>query len=262
MTLIDPSMLKERLAAVAGRFDVDAVESCDSTSSELLRRAALGAPSGTVIVADRQLAGRGRRGRAWIAAPADGLTFSLLWRLPAGRVPAGLSLAVGVAVARALSRLGATGIRLKWPNDVLLVRDQGFAKLAGILVELTSDRRGTQACIGIGLNLAPPLGDFPQLVAGLAQAMAVVPERHEVLAAVLVALVDVLDGFVHSGFAGVKADWHAWHAWQDCPVQLLSDGAAALSGLCRGVDDDGALLLEDANGVVRILAGDLSLRAA
>lgn len=262
MPLIDPVLLKDRLADQAGRFDVDTLDSCDSTSSELLRRAARGAPPGTVIVADQQLAGRGRRGRGWSSSPEDSLTFSLLWRLPAGRVPGGLSLAVGVALARALDALGATGVRLKWPNDVLLASDAGFAKLAGILVELASDRRGTQACIGIGLNLARPVGDFPQPVAGLTQAMTTVPDRHDVLAAILLALVEVLENFACAGFAGLKADWLGWHAWQDRPVQLLGDGDSGMTGICRGVDDDGALLLETASGMSRILAGDLSLRGA
>jgi len=262
MSLIDPLVLKERLASKAGRFDVDALESCDSTSSELLRRAALGAPPGTVIVADRQLSGRGRRGRAWMSAAAASLTFSLLWRLPVGRLPGGLSLAVGVAMAQALTGLGAAGVRLKWPNDLLLVRDGSFAKLAGILVELASDRRGTQACIGIGLNLSVPEGDFPQPVAGLTQAMEAVPDRHEVLAAILLALVDILERFAGEGFAGLKADWQGWHAWQDRAVQLLGEGESPVTGMCRGVDDDGALLLETSAGMSRILAGDLSLRVA
>jgi len=262
MPLIDPVLLKERLAALAGRFDVDALDSCDSTSSELLRRAAQGTPPGTVIVADTQLAGRGRRGRSWLSSAGDSLTFSLLWRLPPGRIPGGLSLAVGVALAKALNHLGATGIRLKWPNDILLAEADGFAKLAGILVELASDRRGTQACIGIGLNLRAPAGELPQQVAGLDQALAIVPDRHVVLAGILTALAEVLDQFATHGFTAVKADWLSWHAWQDRPVQLLADGEPAQSGICRGVDDDGALLLETSAGFARVLAGDLSLRAA
>ena len=102
MALLDPTLLKARLGLLAGRFDVDALDECDSTSSELARRAEKGAPAGTVVVADRQTAGRGRRGRRWLSAPADSLTFSLLWRFsgPPGRL-SGLSLAVGVAVVLA-----------------------------------------------------------------------------------------------------------------------------------------------------------------
>ncbi|MGB9193149.1 MAG: biotin--[acetyl-CoA-carboxylase] ligase, partial [Azonexus sp.] len=76
MPLIDPARLQSGLGHHAGRFNVEAVDECDSTSSELLRRAECGAPVGTVIVADRQSAGRGRRGRPWLSAPDASLTFS------------------------------------------------------------------------------------------------------------------------------------------------------------------------------------------
>ena len=263
MTLLDPILLQARLGLAAGRFDVDALAACDSTSSELMRRAEGGAPSGTVVVADRQAAGRGRRGRAWLSDPAGSLTFSLLWRfaLRPDRL-AGLSLAVGVALARALERLGADGVRLKWPNDVLLATADGYAKLAGILVEVTSDRRGAAAVIGIGLNLQPPAGDLPQPAAGLGQALAAPPERHAVLAAILGELAGVLDAFAVDGFAGQKSAWLERHAWQDRRVRLLGEGGAMQDGICRGVDDDGALLLDTGGSVERVFSGDVSLRAA
>lgn len=261
MPLIDPVLLKARLGPLAGRFDVDALAECDSTSSELLRRAERGAPSGTVIVADRQLAGRGRRGRSWLASADGCLMFSVLWRSQRGLAGlGGLSLAVGVALVRALEQLGATGVRLKWPNDVLLASPAGDAKLAGILIELAGGRREAQVCIGIGLNLQTPAGEFAQPVAGLAQALPALPERHQLLATILVALLSVLDDFAEYGFAAVKDEWQARHAWQDRAVRLIEDGCAERSGICRGVADDGALLLETATGCERILAGDVSLR--
>jgi BirA family transcriptional regulator, biotin operon repressor / biotin---[acetyl-CoA-carboxylase] ligase len=263
MALIDPVLLKARLGSLAGRFDVDALEECDSTSSELMRRADAGAPSGTVVVADRQLAGRGRRGRSWLSAPETSLTFSLLWRFsgPPGQL-SGLSLAVGVALAKGLESLGAQGVCLKWPNDVLFREASGFAKLAGILIELSSDRRGTQAIIGIGLNLAPP-PDLPgQPAAGLSQVMALQPERHAVLAAVLLALIDAIETFSVAGFSGLKDDWQQHHAWQGDLVQVLDEAAEPLTGQCLGVDDDGALLLDTGLGIQRIFSGDVSLRRA
>ena len=263
MTLIDPVVLKDRLANVAGRFDVDTLDECDSTSSELMRRAERGAPAGTVIVADRQSAGRGRRGRSWLSAPESSLTFSVLWRFPGNATGlSGLSLAVGVGLARALEAIGATGVCLKWPNDVLLRAGDDFAKLAGILIELSSDRRGTQAIIGIGLNLAPPPGELPQPAAGLSQACRQAAERHAVLAAILVQLAGVLDAFAVDGFGGLQMEWQHYHAWQDVAVCILADGAQAQSGRCLGVDADGALRLETAAGVERIFSGDVSLRRA
>ena len=261
MPLIDPARLKPLLGTLAGRFDVDSLDACDSTSSELLRRADRGAPGGTVIVADAQSAGRGRRGRPWLSAAADSLTFSLLWRFsgPATQL-AGLSLAVGVAVAQALEGLGARRVALKWPNDVLLARDDGHAKLAGILIELSSDRRGTQAIIGIGINLQPPAGDLPQPAAGLAEELPELPDRHDLLAALLAALADVLDRFAAGGFAALQSAWQRRHAWQGLPVRLLQDDAVEGEGICLGADSDGALLVETPVCVKRFLAGDVSLR--
>ncbi|MBS1159032.1 MAG: biotin--[acetyl-CoA-carboxylase] ligase [Proteobacteria bacterium] len=263
MPLIDPILLKSRLAALAGRFDVDALVACDSTSSEVARRAESGAPAGTVIVADGQTAGRGRRGRHWSSVPAASLTFSLLWRFSGSPARlAGLSLAVGVALARALESLGAAGVCLKWPNDVLLRQGDDYAKLAGILIELSADRRGTQVIIGIGLNLAPPAADLAQAAAGLNQALSGEIDRHQVLAAILSALAGELDTFAERGFAGSKAEWLRRQAWPEQPVQVLGEGGAALGGRCLGVDDEGALLLETASGMQRIFSGDVSLRRA
>jgi BirA family biotin operon repressor/biotin-[acetyl-CoA-carboxylase] ligase len=264
MPLIDTLVLKNCLGASAARFDVDALATCDSTSSELLRRAERGLASGSVVVADQQTAGRGRRGRSWLSAPEDSLTFSLLWRFdgPVTRL-AGLSLAVGCALAQALDHLGAAGICLKWPNDVLLRQENGYAKLAGILVELASDRRGTQAVIGIGLNLAAPPVSLDQTAAGLDSAMAKVPERHLVLAEILRSLLAVLENFAVDGFSGLKNDWQQWHAWQNREVYLAGDGGnTGLRGRCLGVDDDGALLLDTGSCVEHVWSGDLSLRVA
>lgn len=263
MALLDPVLLKSRLGLLAGRFDVDALDECDSTNSELMRRAESGAPSGTVIVADRQTAGRGRRGRSWLSAPESSLTFSLLWRFsgPLARL-SGLSLAVGVGLASGLESLGAQGVWLKWPNDVLLRDGEGYAKLAGILIELSSDRRGTQAIIGVGLNLSPPTGDLPQPAAGLSQVLSAAPERHVVLAAILLELHRVLETFAVDGFFGLKTEWQQRHAWQGDSVQILGEDAAPLVGRCLGADDDGALLLETASGIERIFSGDVSVRPA
>lgn len=262
MPLIDPAQLKTRLR-VPGRFDVDALDACDSTNSEMSRRAAGGAPRGTVIVADCQSAGRGRRGRQWSSTPEASLTFSVLWRFPgpATRL-AGLSLAVGLALARALESLGASGVRLKWPNDLLLERDGQFAKLGGILVELSSERLATQAVIGIGINLLPPPEEFAFAASGLSDAFVAVPERHVLLAAILDELAAVLDHFEATGFAALKADWQCYNAWQGRPVKVLDEARAPIEGRCLGVDEEGVLLLETASGVERIYAGDVSLRPA
>ncbi|MBS1197289.1 MAG: biotin--[acetyl-CoA-carboxylase] ligase [Proteobacteria bacterium] len=257
MPLIDPVALNDLLDPVRGRFDVDSVDECDSTNSVLMRRATEGAPSGTVLVADRQSAGRGRRGRNWVSTPESGLLFSLLWRFnrPLSDL-SGLSLAVGIAVVEALQTAGAQSVSVKWPNDVLY-QD---AKLAGILVELAGDARGALAIIGIGLNLHSPAGDLPQPACGLDAIVRDLPDRHFILAKILIALAGVLDQFNACGFAALQTRWQQYHAWQGQQVRVLADGSAELGGICLGADQDGALLLETPQGIRRFLSGEISLR--
>lgn len=260
--LIDPLRLTPLLGQARGRFDVVSVAECASTNTVLMQRAGEGAPSGTVIVTDRQTAGRGSRGRSWMASPESSLTFSVLWGFPGGlECLSGLSLAVGVAVVHALGRCGATGVMLKWPNDIL----HGHAKLGGILIELHADDDGAKAVIGIGLNLRLPesIGE-PSVAAlqpaALEQIIPVLPDRHVLFAALLAELASVFDRFAGGGFAALRDEWHACHAWQGRPVRLLRDGRVDKEGVCAGADEDGALLVQTADGLARCLSGDVSLR--
>ncbi|MDR0379672.1 MAG: biotin--[acetyl-CoA-carboxylase] ligase [Candidatus Accumulibacter sp.] len=261
---IDPQRVEALLGKAGGRFTLAAVAECPSTNTVLMRWAVEGAPSGTVLVADRQTAGRGRRGRVWAASPEASLTFSVLWGFPGELVRlSGLSLAVGVAVARALARCGADGIRLKWPNDILY----DDAKLGGILVELCDGGDGVaRAVVGIGLNLRLPenLGDAGSTflpVTALERILAASPDRNVLLSSLLTELAEVFDRFTADGFSGLREAWQACHAWQERPVRLLRDGRVETEGVCLGADADGALLLRTADGrLTRCLSGDVSLR--
>lgn len=246
---------------LACRFDVDVLAVCDSTNTRLMARAEAGAPRGTVIVAGQQTAGRGRRGRVWQSAPGDTLMFSLLWRFPRGASLSGLSLAVGLAVVDALMQLGYTEARLKWPNDILL----GTRKLAGVLTELVSgsSATGIAAVIGIGLNRHLP-EDMPaglrEQAAALDHVALALPPAAQLLARLLVALQERLEAFSRQGFSAMRPEWCARHAFEHHPVRILGDAGPPLEGICRGVDDEGVLLLETPTGLQRIISGELSLR--
>lgn len=260
--LIDPLRLSTLLGGASGRFDIISTAECASTNTELMQRAGEGAPSGTVLVTDRQTAGRGSRGRTWMASPEASLTFSVLWQFPGGLERlSGLSLAVGVAVVHALERCGAAGVVLKWPNDILY----GHAKLGGILIELHADEDAAKAVIGIGLNLRLPESIGEPSVAALQPAalediVPVLPDRHVLFAALLAELASVFDRFAAGGFAALRDEWHACHAWQGRSVRLLRDGRVDKEGICAGADTDGALLVETSDGLERCLSGDVSLR--
>lgn len=242
------------------RFDISLLDSCESTSTLLLERAQQGAASGSVVVCERQTAGRGRRGRAWLSAPGDSLTFSLLWRFPSGMPPPmGLSLAAGVAVAQTLESMGAAGVKLKWPNDIL----SGRAKLGGILVETLSEGGRSAAVIGIGLNIHLPreIADAVGTEAdALSSVMPYAPSRNLLLAHLLRALAAMLETFGSKGFAAFAEEWQARNAHAGQCVCILGEGAAPLEGRFAGVENDGALLLETAAGMRRVYSGDVSLR--
>lgn len=256
---LDPARLREILGELAIRCPLVVVDECASTNSTLLTQAAAGLPGGNVLIALRQTAGRGRRGRVWHARPGSSLTFSLLWRFPRSFPLHGLSLAVGVAVTRALARLGVDGLALKWPNDVLLYG----RKLGGVLVETTSAQGEIAAVIGIGLNVLED-GERGRMVAQPCASLAdagVSCSQESLLAALLGALVEVLDLFAARGFVALRAEWIAHHAFQHLPVRVWQEGRETV-GLCEGVDEHGALLLATADGLRRVWGGEVSLRPA
>jgi BirA family biotin operon repressor/biotin-[acetyl-CoA-carboxylase] ligase len=254
---LDALSVSVALGEHASRFGLDIRDRCASTNTLLLDLAERGAPGRSVLACGEQSAGRGRRGRTWLSVGQGSLTFSLLWRFPATDFsPAGLSLAVGVALARTVAAFGVRGVALKWPNDVLL----GGRKLAGVLIELAPDTRTLAAIIGIGLNLRLP-ADFPRDVpaAALAEALPELPSRSRLLARLLLELEAALATFEGAGFGAFREPWTARCAHLNAPVTLAGE-AGGVEGVCRGVDDDGALLLETATGIRRVVSGDVSLR--
>lgn len=255
------SELARHLGPLAHDFAIEWVECCDSTNARLVDAPPADDGRVHVLVADRQRAGRGRRGRQWLSWEGASLTFSLLWRFaPGAPAPAGLSLAAGLALARALEGLGAGGVQLKWPNDVLVHGE----KLAGILVELLPVRgRPPAAVIGIGLNLRLPADAHvpgQNGVTDLARALeAAPPSPPAVLAAILAELRRLLDTYAVAGFPALRGAWEQRDAFAGLPVAVAGEGTT-VQGTCAGVDDDGALLLRTDSGLQRVLAGDVSLR--
>ena len=259
---LDAGAVAAALGELAGLFVLTVVPECDSTNSRLLESPPPEDGRIAVLATDRQTAGRGRRGRSWLSWPGAGLTFSLRWPfVPAPHVPAGLSLVVGLAVARALEALGVEGVQLKWPNDVLI----HGRKLAGILVELSSGRgRGAAAVIGIGLNLRLPpdaVVDAATGVTDLASCLDGPPGPNRLLAALLAQLQPLLDLYAAAGFTALRGAWLQRNAFADLPVRILGE-RDEIVGTCAGVDDDGALLVRTADGLRRVLSGEVSLRLA
>ena len=247
------------LGNAATQFTLDFVEHCASTNDSLSARPPV-KNAMEVLLAHRQTAGRGRRGRSWLAQPGQGLTFSCRWTPPEHAPPlSGLSLSVGLAVAEALQSLGARGIALKWPNDLLA----NGGKLAGILIELASGQHRTRSVfIGIGLNLRSAPGELPFTATALHAHMDTPPPDEAILARILLRLHARLQDFADGGFACMRDAWQANDAFAARSVRISGEGIDC-EGTCEGVDHDGALLLRTSSGAQkRILSGDVSLRVA
>lgn len=261
LTLLDRALVTRSLGAHASRFTVEVLDNVESTNMLLLQRAAAGSASGSVVAAEWQTQGRGRRGRVWHATPTAALTFSVLWRFQQGAgFLAGLSLAVGVAVARVLSALGVHDAGLKWPNDIIW----HGRKLAGILIEMQGDMLGPSAAvIGIGLNCRLPdmLHErIDQPVVDLETACSEVPDRNRVLALLLIELVRVIDVFARDGFVSLREEWQNRHVYQGKLVKLMLPDGKVVSGTAQGVADDGTLLLATKAGQRRFHSGEVSLK--
>jgi BirA family biotin operon repressor/biotin-[acetyl-CoA-carboxylase] ligase len=210
-----------------------------STNARARELAAAGAPHGTLVTADSQTAGRGRQGRAWVAAPGDALLMSLVVR----RVDPLLPLAAAVSVGESLAPLEAA---IKWPNDVWL---EDRRKVAGILLE--GRPQEGWAVIGIGLNVRTR--SFPPELREIATSLALAGVDTSVAAA-RSALLAALDRWISAPAGEVLAAWRARDALRGSTV-TWSGG----SGTAAGITDTGSLLVETAAGPVELGAGEVHL---
>ncbi len=236
------------------------VERCASTNAALLAER----PDHAVLLAaEAQTAGRGTRGRRWHSVPGAGATFTIARRMRCSpKMLSGLSLAVGVAAARALRALGAAGVALKWPNDL----QSGDAKLGGILIETRIQGAGDAlAAVGIGINCRPD----PTLAARLRRRIAFLddlvrpaPARNAVIAAVAHEVLGALEAFERSGLAGFAEDWRALHEYEGRRLRVrLADGRT-VSGVASGLAPGGALRLRTRGGLRDIHTGRVNVENA
>lgn len=253
--------LSERSQQLLQGFEIHDV--LDSTNAYLMQLARNPSLNRQVCVAEHQTAGRGRRGRQWVSPFGHNLYLSVLWRYQ--RDPssvAGLSLAIGVAVMRALKRLGIDGLGLKWPNDIYY-RQQ---KLGGILLEVSGESSGPcHVVVGLGLNLflAPAQSvaiQQPWTDLATVAGADIGKLRNQLLAWLVNEIVDVLADYDNCGLNAYLDPWRAY----DCLYQqavTLSIGEQVIEGTVAGIDDNGFLLLMTPDGVSkRYASGEVSVK--
>jgi BirA family transcriptional regulator, biotin operon repressor / biotin---[acetyl-CoA-carboxylase] ligase len=240
------------------------LKAIDSTNSFLLQQAPR--EKITICLAECQTAGRGRRGRTWVSPFAKNIYLSFKMTLEGGvSVLEGLSLAIGVAIARSLRLIGVPDARLKWPNDVLWHNQ----KLAGVLIEVVGDPAGVcHLVVGVGLNvlsvnsmnmnISQPWVSL-QEIAKLQQIQP--PGRNMIAAALIAEIVPLLAQYEQQGFSGYRAEWESLNAYTDRVVDVHV-GSTIVSGILLGVDSVGALVLTTDEGERVFHGGEVSLREA
>ena len=235
----------------------------DSTNREAHDRARGGAGEGTVILADSQSRGKGRRGRFWESPPGANLYLSIILRPPIfpSHAPQ-ITLLAGVAAARALSAVSGLECLIKWPNDIFL---RG-KKLGGILAEMEGEGSGVRFIIlGIGVNVNSRREDFPVSLGAAATSLHAESGKEISRAAAAAELFRELEkeytAFIREGFsARLREEWNRL-SWINGKRVILTSPEGTLSGRALGLDTDGALLLVDGEGKTRrFIAGDVSLR--
>jgi len=234
----------------------------DSTNTQLLKRLQDGhqLQKGQVLVAEAQTAGRGRRGNQWFSPFGSNLYFSLYWQLEQGiQAAMGLSLVVGVAIARTLEQHYQISVQLKWPNDLYA----GHRKLGGILVELSGQTHANcDVVIGIGLNIQMPSQaqhQISQPFTDLSTLLEKPLNRNLLIPRLQQSLCEALMQFESVGFAGFVAEFNQRNEFAGQQVQL-SGAHGGHVGLCLGVDQQGGLILQIEGQQKVFYGGELSLR--
>lgn len=254
LMLLDPL----KIAEMAPGWPVAVFDSIDSTNAEGLRAIGQGRSAPFLVLAERQVSGRGRRGRKWVSPFADNLYYSLVLRIDGGmRQLEGLSLVVGLAVMHTLRKVGVAGAGLKWPNDVLV----GNKKIAGILLELVGDPADVcHVVLGIGINVNMLAAEeVDQQWTSVRLESGQVCDRN----ALAVQLSEQLQAYIQrhqdGGFSALQAEWQDGHLWQGRSVSLIA-GTNQIDGVVLGIDNQGALRLQ-VDGVEKLFSGgELSLR--
>jgi BirA family biotin operon repressor/biotin-[acetyl-CoA-carboxylase] ligase len=266
--LLDTETIRAELSDAAQRKlrRLELLFEVDSTNTHLVQAAPPPFGEADVCLSELQHAGRGRRGRRWVAPFGAGLAMSLAWSFrDAARDLPSLSLVVGVAVARALTRLGAHDVRLKWPND-LWWADR---KIGGLLLELRAEAGGpAHVVIGIGLNVSLPPEARAAIAAADARGVAVAsiadacdsaPSRNRIAGATVDELLRMLTQFEQEGFAPFREAWSTLDALRGRGVRVLL-GERTLIGRAQGIDVDGALCVDIDGRLQRFVSGEVSLR--
>jgi BirA family biotin operon repressor/biotin-[acetyl-CoA-carboxylase] ligase len=262
LELLDVSKINEvindQTSALISSFEIH--DQIDSTNRYLVERSQNNGLSGSVCFAEHQTAGKGRRGRQWISPYGSNIYLSVLWHFQQGPAAiSGLSLAIGVAVIRALKQHHISDIGLKWPNDIY---SQG-KKLGGILVEVSGETDGPcSAVIGLGLNLFLPETQAEGITQAWTDLTKITGQsrllRNQLAGILLNQLLPVIAEYENVGVQAYLDEWRSYDCLSGKSATLFI-GQQQFDGIVQGIDDSGMLLIKRPDGNVQTFAsGEVS----
>jgi BirA family biotin operon repressor/biotin-[acetyl-CoA-carboxylase] ligase len=260
LNLLNLSEIIKNLSSGVFKPEIEIHSSIDSTNSYLLRRLPNQLSQGQVCLAEFQSAGRGRRGRQWISPFGTQIYLSMYWYLEQGLSAAmGLSLVAALAVSDAIFDLTNIQVQLKWPNDVYL----DGVKLAGILIDLEGQAlEPSHSIIGIGLNLNMPIKMADKIDQKWTDLQSHSPneiDRNALCSKLIHYLLKRLQEHESVGLSAMLEEWHSRDFYLNKRVKLIT-GERITKGICRGVNAQGALMLEVDGQIKPVYGGEVSLR--
>ena len=249
--------LSQNTASRITELDIEGV--IDSTNTKAMSKAIQGS-SGYACTAEQQLAGKGRRGRQWSSPYAGSISLSIVWEFSGGVASLeGLSLAIGLAVSKALASVDVEGVKLKWPNDLLF----DGKKLSGVLLEIAGDAQGPcRVVVGVGINVNTPKEKMESVKQPWIDVNSIAGQpvsRNQLVIKLLEELMEVLVSFEEKGFKAYRDSWQALDAYSGCDVSITV-GDTIISGKGCGVDTKGAFIIETDKGRQLFSGGEISLR--
>ena len=235
----------------------------DSTN-KYLNTSANVKPHASVVIANIQTKGKGRRGRSWQASLGESLAMSILWKFDKGASGlSGLSLVVGVAIQRLMKKIGINNSFLKWPNDLLILEGDTYFKLAGVLIELQGDLESRcSAVIGVGLNYdlsGDILKNIDQPATNIKKYLNSDMDLNQLSAMLIKEIINALSEFENNGFLSVKDEWLSYNAFKEKTISFIKSGGELITGQIVDIENDGALKILQNNGIHEILiSGEVS----
>lgn len=264
LDLIDANKIKSNLSpeVLNGLMQINVLHQVDSTNNFISSYESPATSHFSVVLAEMQSAGKGRRGRTWESPYAANIYMSLLWTMQKSMSEVGaLSPLLAISMVRALAAMGIEGLGLKWPNDIYC----HYKKLAGLLIECSGEVNGnTKMIIGVGVNVHMDDQDNIHIDQPWTNILSNTPNtsvsRNDIVPSLLNHMVPILNKFNSDQIESLVEDWREWDIMQNQQVVLHTTNKDIV-GVARGIDETGRLLLETKQGTQVFSAGDVSLRA-